>query len=88
MKSVEQYIAEIEETFKNSDSTAMNSIVETLKIEDPNTAYEVCANAMLRNDLGNPVNFARSKWSHRFLVDLMLKIYNQRTSEQQEVESK
>ena len=85
MKTVEQYISEIEETFKKSDSATMSSIVETLKSEDPNTAYEVCAKAMLLNEIGNPENLARSKWSHRFLVNLMLNIYKQRTSEQGEV---
>ena len=78
MKTVEEYLAAIDETFARADASAMKNIVEDLRGGDRDMAYDVLTTAMGIGASSTSVDLKKVGWVHRHAVETVLEILRER----------
>lgn len=78
MKTVEEYLTAIDETFARADASAMRSIVDDLRGGDREMAYNVLTTAMGIGATASSVDLKKVGWVHRHAVETVLEILRER----------
>ena len=78
MKTVEEYITAIDDTFTTTDTTAMRCIVDNLKLIDKDIAYNVLTTAMGIGSSIADVDIKKVRWVHSHAIDTLLEILRDR----------
>lgn len=78
MKTIEEYLAAIDETFVTADTTMMNRIVDDLKVADVDIAYNVLMTAMGIGSISTNIDLKKVKWVHHHAIETVLEIIRYR----------